>query len=126
MKFFYEVISTPTADTPGTVVNLHFPDKRYFFGQISEGVQRACIERGVKLTYLSDIFITGRTEWANLGGLIGVILTLADSTSSSAAALEDDIRKKAERKRCPVPKARRSWKKLRRIIMLERVRIEPM
>ena len=99
MKFFYEIISTPTADTPGTVVNLHFPDKRYFFGQISEGVQRACIERGVKLTYLSDIFITGRTEWANLGGLIGVILTLADSTSNSAAALEDDTRRKAERKR---------------------------
>ena len=98
MKFFYQVITTPTADTPGTVVVLNFPDKRYFFGQISEGTQRACTERGVKLTYLSDIFITGRTEWANLGGLIGVILTLADATASSAAAVEEENRKKAERR----------------------------
>jgi len=98
MKFFYQVVTTPTADTPGTVVVLHFPDKRYFFGQISEGTQRACTERGVKLTYLTDIFVTGRTEWANLGGLIGVILTLADSTASSASALEEENRKKAERK----------------------------
>jgi ribonuclease Z len=98
MKFFYQVVTTPTADTPGTVVLLNFPDKRYFFGQISEGTQRACTERGVKLTYLSDIFITGRTEWANLGGLIGVILTLADATASSAAAVEEQHRRMAERR----------------------------
>lgn len=89
MKFYYQVVTTPTADTPGTTVLLHFPDKRYFFGQLSEGTQRACTERGVRLTYLTDVFLTGRTEWANNGGLIGTILTQADGLASSAAALEE-------------------------------------
>ncbi|GFF91834.1 ribonuclease Z 1 [Aspergillus udagawae] len=94
MKFYYQVLTTPTADTPGTTLVLHFPDKRYFFGQISEGTQRACTERGVKLSYLTDIFLTGRTEWATNGGLIGVILTLADGLASAASALELTAREK--------------------------------
>jgi ribonuclease Z len=97
MKFYYQVLSTPTADTPGTAIILHFPDKRYFFGQISEGTQRACTERGVRLSYLTDIFLTGRTEWANNGGLIGVILTLADALASSASAQELVAREKEAR-----------------------------
>ncbi|CAG8895237.1 unnamed protein product [Penicillium egyptiacum] len=98
MKFFYQVITTPTADTPGTAVCLNFPDKRYFFGQLSEGTQRACTERGVKLALLTDVFVTGRTEWANTGGLIGIVLTLADTVSSSMAAIEEEHQKKAARK----------------------------
>ncbi|KAJ5592161.1 hypothetical protein N7537_009065 [Penicillium hordei] len=98
MKFFYQVISTPTADTPGTSVCLNFPDKRYFFGQLSEGTQRACTERGVKLSLLTDVFVTGRTEWANTGGLIGIVLTLADTVSTSMAAIEEENQKKAARR----------------------------
>lgn len=98
MKFSYQVVTTPTADTPGTSIFLNFPDKRYFFGQVAEGTQRAWTERGIKFSSLSDIFITGQTEWANTGGLIGIILTLAEATASSAAALEDEERKKAERR----------------------------
>ncbi|KGO63074.1 hypothetical protein PEX2_042740 [Penicillium expansum] len=98
MKFFYQVITTPTADTPGTAVCLNFSDKRYFFGQLSEGTQRACTERGVKLSLLTDVFVTGRTEWANTGGLIGIILTLADTVSTSMAAVEEEHRKKAARR----------------------------
>ncbi|CAG8923119.1 unnamed protein product [Penicillium salamii] len=98
MKFFYQTITTPTADTPGTAIALNFPDKRYIFGQLSEGTQRACTERGVKLALLSDVFITGRAEWSNTGGLIGMILTLADTVTSSLAAAEDERQKKAARK----------------------------
>ncbi|KAB8254824.1 hypothetical protein BDV32DRAFT_131735 [Aspergillus pseudonomiae] len=97
MKFFYQVITTPTADTPGTTVALQFPEKRYFFGQISEGTQRACTERGVKLSYLTDVFLTGRMEWGNNGGLIGVILTLADGIASANTALEAIAREKEAR-----------------------------
>ncbi|KAJ5642394.1 hypothetical protein N7490_006394 [Penicillium lividum] len=98
MKVYYEVITTPTADTPGTALSLHYPDKRYIFGQLSEGTQRACTERGVRIASLSDVFITGRTEWANTGGLIGIILTLADAIASGNAAAEDENRKKAMRR----------------------------
>lgn len=92
MKSFSHVITTPTADTPGTIIELHFPDKRYFFGQLAEGTQRACTERGARLTYLTDIFITGRTEWANTGGLVGMILTIADSVASSNAAHDEQLK----------------------------------
>ncbi|KAJ5872941.1 uncharacterized protein N7529_005294 [Penicillium soppii] len=98
MKFYYQVVTTPTADTPGTAICLHFPDKRYFFGQLAEGTQRACTERGVKLALLSDVFVTGRTEWANTGGLIGMILTLADTVVTSNTAIEEENKKKAIRK----------------------------
>ncbi|CAG8896044.1 unnamed protein product [Penicillium egyptiacum] len=99
MKFYWQVLTTPTADTPGTFLSLHFPEKRYIFGQISEGTQRACVQRGTKLSgHLSHLFITGRTEWANNGGLIGVILTVADATAATNAALEDVARVKIQRR----------------------------
>lgn len=98
MKFYYQVITTPTADTPGTTILLHFSDKRYFFGQIPEGTQRVCTERGVKTAYVRDIFLTGRTEWASNGGLLGLVLTKADAMASSAAAAEEAWREKEARK----------------------------
>lgn len=78
MRCYYQVITTPTADTPGTIIAIHFDDKRYLFGQIAEGTQRASTERGFRFTNLSDIFITGRTEWATNGGLIGTVLSQAE------------------------------------------------
>ncbi|KKK15929.1 hypothetical protein AOCH_000644 [Aspergillus ochraceoroseus] len=94
MKFNYQLLTTPTADTPGTTLLLHFPDKRYLFGQISEGTQRACTEGGTKVASVSDIFLSGRLEWSNTGGLIGMILTQADGLSSSASAAEQAAREK--------------------------------
>ncbi|KAJ5901607.1 transcriptional regulator family: bZIP [Penicillium taxi] len=98
MKNYYQVITTPTADTPGSTIILHYPDKRYFFGQLSEGTQRACTERGIKITSLTDIFLTGRTEWANTGGMIGVILTLADSIAAANGAIQSVNEQKALRR----------------------------
>ena len=85
MKSYVQFLTTPTADTPGTCLILHFDDKRYLIGNIHEGTQRASIQRGIRLTKVSDIFLTGKTEWKNTGGLIGVILTLADTTKVAAA-----------------------------------------
>ena len=83
MKCYYQVITTPTADTPGTIIAIHFDDKRYLFGQVAEGTQRASTERAFRWSNLSDIFLTGRTEWANNGGLIGTILTQAEVRSKA-------------------------------------------
>jgi ribonuclease Z len=52
----------------------------------------------VKLALLTDVFVTGRTEWANTGGLIGMILTLADTVATSNSAIEEEHKKKAIRK----------------------------
>ncbi|KAE8144566.1 hypothetical protein BDV25DRAFT_166538 [Aspergillus avenaceus] len=111
MKFSYQVVTTPTSDTPGTTILLQFPEKRYFFGQISEGTQRACTERGAKISYLTDIFLTGRTEWSNNGGLIGVILTLADGLASQKGALEATQQEKAARLKAQEEEARARGKK---------------
>lgn len=104
MKISWQVVTTPTVDTPGTVISLNFPDRRYFFGQLSEGTQRACTERGVGVAKLTDVFLTGRTEWKNTGGLIGLVLTVADATASANAAIEEEERRKAARREAQAAK----------------------
>ncbi|KAL4880933.1 hypothetical protein BJY04DRAFT_207849 [Aspergillus karnatakaensis] len=98
-RYHFEILTTPTADTRGTAIALHYPDKSYVFGQISEGTQRACTENGTKLTHISNIFLTGRTGWDNTGGLLGLVLTQADGVVSSAAAHKESIREKEAKRR---------------------------
>ncbi|KAG0643688.1 hypothetical protein HOY80DRAFT_1020082 [Tuber brumale] len=73
--------------SPGTCI-LHFDGKRYLFGHIGEGAQRALVEQTIRLTKISDIFLSGRTEWQNTGGLVGLILTMADQ---DAAIISDSL-----------------------------------
>ncbi|GAB7353952.1 hypothetical protein MBLNU459_g4553t1 [Dothideomycetes sp. NU459] len=98
MRSYLQFLTTPTADTPGTTLVLHFDNKRYLFGALAEGTQRAAVQQGSRLLKVQNIFVTGRTEWTNLGGLIGMILTLADAAASSSASSAEDIRKKAHAK----------------------------
>jgi hypothetical protein len=77
-KFYFQIVSTPTSDTPGTTILLHFDNKRYLFGSIAEGTQRVCVQRGIRLKQVRDIFITGQAKWRDIGGLLGMILTMAD------------------------------------------------
>lgn len=76
-SFHFQFITTPTSDTPGTSILLHFNSRRYIFGNVSEGTQRACVQRGIGLRKVRDIFLTGQMKWQNTGGVIGFILTLA-------------------------------------------------
>ncbi|KAF2714872.1 hypothetical protein K504DRAFT_12673 [Pleomassaria siparia CBS 279.74] len=76
------IITTPTADTPGTILILHTVSRSYVFGNHGEGTQRAITHMGQRLTRVQDFFMTGRTEWNNIGGLPGMVLTLADSTTT--------------------------------------------
>jgi ribonuclease Z len=98
MRSFVQVLTTPTADTPGTTLVLHFDNKRYLIGSIAEGTQRACVQMGARLLKVNECFITGRTEWKNTGGLIGMILTLADVTSTSQASSLDEAKRRAAQK----------------------------
>ncbi|KUJ12700.1 tRNA processing endoribonuclease-like protein Trz1 [Mollisia scopiformis] len=90
MKCWFQFLSTPTADTPGTTLLLHFDSKRYLVGNVAEGTQRAAVQRKLGLVKVCDIFLTGTTNWANTGGLMGMILTLADSVT---AAFEGKVEK---------------------------------
>ncbi|KAF1347935.1 hypothetical protein BDV97DRAFT_299269 [Delphinella strobiligena] len=94
MRSYLQFLTTPTADTPGSTLLLHFDNKRYLFGSIAEGTQRSSVQTGIRLLKVSEIFITGKTQWKNTGGLIGMILTLADAATLSAATSAEDARKK--------------------------------
>lgn len=96
MKCYYQVVTTPTSDTPGSTILLHFDDKRYLFGHMAEGTQRAATERGARLSNLSDIFITGRTEWATNGGMIGTIMSQADVRAALEPSPQEMKKKKGE------------------------------
>lgn len=90
MKSWVQFLSTPTADTPGTTLLLHFDNRRYLIGDVAEGTQRASIQRKLGLAKVGDIFLTGTIGWGNAGGILGMILTLADVT-----ATQREERKKA-------------------------------
>lgn len=94
MRSFVTFLSTPTADTPGTTLLLHFDSKRYLIGNVAEGTQRASIQQGARLLKVSEFFITGRTEWQGNGGLLGMILTLADIASTSAGSAAEELKRK--------------------------------
>jgi ribonuclease Z len=118
MKAHFQFLSTPTADTPGTAILLHFPERRYIFGQVAEGTQRACTEVGARLLQTRDIFLTGTTKWENIGGLVGVMLTMAESlTNAATAAKEKEAKRDAQhlkiennKKKQPGPSANKSVK----------------
>ena len=99
MKSNIRIVQVPTADSSGTTLILHFDNKRYVFGNVSEGTQRSFVETGVKMLKMTDVFITGRTDWKTTGGLLGMMLTLADSLASHVATMASVNAMKAERRK---------------------------
>lgn len=97
MLSWVQIVSTPTADTPGACVLLHFDNRRYLFGHIPEGTQRAMNQRKVGVSKLDELFITGPVTWGNIGGLLGMILTIADVVS--LRGVPDDNAKKQKKKK---------------------------
>lgn len=98
MKSYIQFLTTPTVDTPGTALLLHFDEKRYLIGHIHEGLLRAGIQSGTKFTKVTDIFLTGKTEWSTTGGLFGLILSLADATMESTKVAIEASKQKRERR----------------------------
>lgn len=88
------VIATPTLDTPGSLFYLHFDDRRYLIGNLSEGSTRAITQANVSLRKVSDVFLTGRTRWSNIGGILGLVLGLADTKASAVEAIKANARGK--------------------------------
>lgn len=99
MHSYIQFITTPTSDTPGTALLLHFDDARYIIGNAHEGLQRASLQMGARIFKSKDFFLTGRTEWKSNGGLLGMILTLADAANASALSRADVKKSKLENKR---------------------------
>ena len=99
MPSHIQFITTPTSDTPGTALYLQFHDRRYIIGNAHEGLHRAALQRRTRVLKTRDIFLTGRTEWQSKGGLIGLILTIADAATASAETKEEVARQRLIKKR---------------------------
>lgn len=97
MLSWVQIVSTPTADTPGACVILHFDSRRYLFGHVPEGTQRAMNQRRVGVSKLDELFLTGPVTWGNIGGLLGMILTIADVVA--LRSVPDDNAKKQKKKK---------------------------
>jgi ribonuclease Z len=91
MKCWLQFLSTPTADTPGTTLLLHFDGKRYLIGNVGEGTQRATVQRKLGLMKVGDIFLTGTVGWGNAGGILGMILTLADASATARESAKANL-----------------------------------
>ena len=93
-----EILTSPTADV-GALLLVHFDNRRYIFGNVSEATQRALIQRRTSLRNLEDIFLTGPVDWSNTGGLMGLILSTADVAANAKAAVDEENEKRAAKGR---------------------------
>ncbi|OAG03818.1 uncharacterized protein CC84DRAFT_1177762 [Paraphaeosphaeria sporulosa] len=98
-----QMITSPTADTPGTTLILQTQKQHYIFGTHAEGTQRAMVEQGLRMTKVQNFFMTGKMDWHNAGGLIGMTLTLADSATTAYDTVMELHRKSKNAKRLAEP-----------------------
>ncbi|CAG8472470.1 9675_t:CDS:10 [Ambispora leptoticha] len=87
MKSYIQILGCATPDTTPSVL-VHFDTRaaqRYLFN-CGEGTQRVCLENKVRLPKLQNIFTT-RVVWETLGGLPGMLLSMADAGIPSARIL---------------------------------------
>ncbi|KAI3328265.1 hypothetical protein F4824DRAFT_484234 [Ustulina deusta] len=99
MLNYAQIVTTPTADTPGTTILLHFDNQRYVFGHAAEGTQRAFVQRKLGLAKVENLFLSGPVDWHGAGGLLGLILTVADIVTLSKEQV--DVNNVAKQKRNP-------------------------
>ncbi|KAJ2693496.1 hypothetical protein H4R19_006005, partial [Coemansia spiralis] len=77
MKWSIQVVKPSTHNTGSTSLLVHFAQGRYLFN-CGEGTQRLCFENTLRVNKLTAVFLT-RVDWENMGGLPGMLLTLADA-----------------------------------------------
>ncbi|CCF59447.1 hypothetical protein KAFR_0H00380 [Kazachstania africana CBS 2517] len=72
-------VTQPSSDTKHPLLLLQsVHGDRYMFGKITEGAQRSITENKIRISKLQNIFLTGNLNWSCVGGLPGMILTIAD------------------------------------------------
>ncbi|KAI1312020.1 hypothetical protein F5Y03DRAFT_381826 [Xylaria venustula] len=106
MLNYVQIVATPTADTPGTSLLMHFDNQRYVFGHAAEGTQRAFVQRKIPLSRLENVFLSGPINWQVAGGLLGLVLTVADVVAMSAMNTDANASASQKRKAAATPPLR--------------------
>ncbi|KAI0390305.1 beta-lactamase-like protein [Xylariaceae sp. FL0594] len=96
MLNYVRIVNTPTADVSGFNLLLHFDHRRYVFGQVPECTQRSFVQRQLSLLKLEHIFLSGPVRWRSAGGLLGLLLTMADAHASSKEQSASGTKKKGK------------------------------
>lgn len=78
-----ELASTPTVDTPGTVLLVRSDKHVYVFGRVSEGSQRAFNARRIGMSATEQVFLSGTVCWEQVSGLFGYLLTVGGALEAS-------------------------------------------
>eukprot|EP01118_Nematostelium_gracile_P016691 TRINITY_DN6974_c0_g1_i1.p1 TRINITY_DN6974_c0_g1~~TRINITY_DN6974_c0_g1_i1.p1 ORF type:complete len:766 (-),score=131.36 TRINITY_DN6974_c0_g1_i1:63-2309(-) len=78
MKVYLQILGTCGDSFPSFL--LFYDTRRYLFN-VGEGTQRLCLEHKIRLSKIDYIFLTG-LEWRHVGGLPGMLLTMADAGST--------------------------------------------
>lgn len=79
MKTVIQVLSHGTSDSPCSAIILQTAHgQRHIFGSIGEGFQRTMGQNKFKMGKLKNIFLSGTLDWTSMGGLPGMLLTIAD------------------------------------------------
>lgn len=77
--FIITPVTHPTVDTRHPLLLLQSEHgNKYFFGKVAEGAQRCLTENKIRISKLKNMFLTGELDWSSIGGLPGMILTIAD------------------------------------------------
>ncbi|KAJ2743674.1 hypothetical protein GGI20_003565 [Coemansia sp. BCRC 34301] len=77
MKWHAQIVKPSTYNQQSTSVLVQIDSQRYLFN-CGEGTQRLGFENKMRMSKISAIFLT-RVDWETMGGLPGMLLTLADS-----------------------------------------------
>lgn len=110
---YVQIISAPTADTPAPCLLLHHDSRRYLFGNVGEGLQRATIQRKVGLGKAESVFLSGPTGWHGMGGLLGYVITMADRLNAAKESLAMHVAAAAEASAAAAAKAAAAGKERR-------------
>ena len=104
MSSFVSILTSPTADTPGACLYMHFDNRKYLIGRLGEGTQRMLNQRKLGVSSLEQLFVTGEINWSTVGGLMGMLLTVADVLKSAKEALDETNKKRIARGQAPIRK----------------------
>lgn len=68
MKAYIQIVGQNSPEGPPSLI-VHYDSQRYLFN-CREGTQRLCVQEKVRLSKLSNVFLT-RVNWECMGGLTG-------------------------------------------------------
>ncbi|KAK9323333.1 beta-lactamase-like protein [Lipomyces orientalis] len=83
-----QVVAHPTTDLDSSLLRLNFSGREFLFGRFSEGIHRALADHGqVRLSRVRQVFLTGQTNWTQVGGLPGFLIGVSETAGKKGLSI---------------------------------------